>query len=74
MDRNWETIQVEKDRNQDLREPKTVNAICQHISKQGGVGVKGWEVGVHVRRLPVGYPWHDHLTKIYLNLKDMIIN
>ena len=61
MDRYWGTIHVQKDRNLDLRESQAVDAISEHISKQRGVGVESWEVGVHVRRLPVGHPWHDHL-------------
>ena len=52
----------------DLRESKTVDSVRKHISKKRGVGVEGWEVGVHVRGLPMGHPRHDHLTKIRLNL------
>ena len=46
-----------------LRESKTVDAIREHVPQEGGVGVEGREVGVHVGGLPVGHPWHDHLKR-----------
>ena len=52
-----------------LRESKAVDAVCKHISKEGGVGVEGGEVGVHVRGLPVGHPWHDHLKLTRFDFK-----
>ena len=47
-----------------LRESEAVDAVSKHVSKEGGVGVEGGEVGVHVGGLPVGHPWHDHLKLI----------
>ena len=44
-------------------EAKTVDTIGQHVPQQGGVGVEGGEVGVHVGALPVG---HLH-EKLLLN-------
>ena len=32
---------------------EAADGVCQHVPEQGGEGVEGWEVGVHVRRLPV---------------------
>ena len=40
-------------------EAQTVDAVRQHVAEQGGVGVEGREVGVHVGGLPVGHPGHD---------------
>ena len=52
-----------------LRESEAVDAVCKHVSKEGGVGVEGGEVGVHVRGLPVGHPRHDHLKLTRFDFK-----
>ena len=52
-----------------LRESEAVDAVREHVSKERGVGVEGGEVGVHVRGLPVGHPWHDHLNEVKFELK-----
>ena len=40
-------------------EAQTVDPVSQHVAQQGGVGVQGGEVGVHVGGLPVGDARHD---------------
>ncbi len=36
-------------------ETQTVDSVCEHVAEEGGVGVQGGEVGVHVGALPVGH-------------------
>ena len=37
------------------REAETADGVSKHVPEQGGVGVEGGEVGVHVWALPVRY-------------------
>jgi hypothetical protein len=36
-------------------EAEAVDSVCEHVAEEGGVGVQGGEVGVHVGTLPVGH-------------------
>ena len=36
-------------------EAEAVDPVGKHVPEEGGVGVEGGEVGVHVRTLPVSY-------------------
>ena len=40
-------------------EAQTVDPVSQHVAQEGGIGVQGGEVGVHVGRLPVCDARHD---------------
>ena len=54
-----EGLQLRAGRGTGPGEAQAVDAIRQHVPEEGGVGVEGGEVGVHVGRLPVGDPGHD---------------
>ena len=46
--------------------------VSQHVPEQGRVGVEGREVGVHVRTLPVGHPWHDDTLDVREDLLELL--
>ena len=54
-----ERLQLRAGRGTGPGEAQAVDAIRQHVPEEGGVGVEGGEVGVHIGRLPVGDPGHD---------------
>ena len=53
-------------------EAEAVDAVGQHVAEQGGVGVEGREVGVHVRALPVGHARHDHPLDVLEDLLEVL--
>ena len=38
---------------------KTIDCVGQHIGQQASRWIQGWEIGVHVRTLPMRHSWHD---------------
>ncbi len=55
-------------------EAEAVDSVCEHVAEEGGVGVQGGEVGVHVGALPVGHLQSREMVPLLFAYLDYSIN